>query len=309
MCFFGSILVRSGPSSRPSLLSLWQPTQLATLNRFLPTSNERPGGNFLHVADQVVVLPFRVAADRLQQFIAQRQRIRGEIRVGIRLILLQIRHDVQRPVHPPPVSGVGADIRINAGLAAALHSSGPASGPAPAGGWRAAPCRTSGTKWRSLASASRAVASASRPISSSEPGCTIAKLCGMLSVFAEAELDRLAGLHDDHLFVVDHPFDHGADRDHADVEVFQTIGNRLRLIGGQLGRERLRQGDRFQCRTRRAEARRNAAEIADEVVDRARALPSGAQCCSGIVRSTLIAAVRCRSAFTSAARSRNFSAS
>ena len=39
---FGSSLVRSGPNSLPTPLSLWQATQLATWNICLPLANDRP---------------------------------------------------------------------------------------------------------------------------------------------------------------------------------------------------------------------------------------------------------------------------
>ena len=156
------------------------------LNICLPLANERPCSSLARRPSQVVELPFLARAVELEQLVLDRQRILGQVALGIGQVLVQVLDDVQRPVHPPPVAGIGADIRIDARLArggearASAMSRGCSS-------WLASRIfvRARARSCRSQAPGCVADASASMPISSSDPGCVTTKLCGIRSVFSK----------------------------------------------------------------------------------------------------------------------------
>ena len=69
-----------------------------------------------HRGGQVLELPLLARAVELQQLVHDRQRVPGQVALGVGEVLVEVLDDVQRPVHAPPVAGIGADIRIDARL-------------------------------------------------------------------------------------------------------------------------------------------------------------------------------------------------
>src|SRR5262249_33555857 len=61
-------------------------------------------------------LPLLAWPIELEQLIADRQRMGGEIGLRVRKVLVEVLNDVERAVHAPPVAGISANIGIDARL-------------------------------------------------------------------------------------------------------------------------------------------------------------------------------------------------
>ena len=93
--------------------------------------------------------------------------------------------DVERAVHPPPVAGIGADIRIHARLRRGGEARASATRAGRAAGWRRGSCRRAA---RSSARGPPAGCSTTRPAGRplrASPGLVTTKLCGMMSLFSK----------------------------------------------------------------------------------------------------------------------------
>ena len=225
-----------GRTRCPTPLMLWQETQLATWKSCLPLPNERP---LLELA--------RPTAARSSNFHSLRGRLdlssssaigSGMARpgsLGVGEVVVEVVDDVERPVHPPPVAGIGADIRIDAGLRgrgeaqllrlARLEQAAGAAGSCSSAG-RTAARSASGLGGRRLGQEADLLEGAGPRHDE-----VVRHQVGVL----EEDLHRLAGLDDDPVLVVAHLLEHRADADHPDAQLAELLADRPGLVGSAAG--------------------------------------------------------------------------
>ena len=149
---------RGRPAS-PTPFSRWHETQLATSKICLPLANDRPRMQTFDRRGEVVEGPLLARAVVLEQVVEDRQRVGGQVARRIGEVSGDVLDDVERAVHPPPVAGIGADIRIDARLGRGGEARASASRAGRAAGWRPGSCRTGA---RSSARGPRAACSMTR---------------------------------------------------------------------------------------------------------------------------------------------------
>ena len=184
---FGSSLVRSGPNSLPTPFELVAGDAAGHLEHLLAVAERPAVVELLDRRGQVVELPLLARAVELEQLVRDRQRVLGQVGLGVGEVLVEVLDDVQRPVHPPPVAGIGADVGIDARLASGavkLELLRLARLEQPAGEQDLV--RAAGRSCRSRAPGlgGRRLGRAGRPLRAS-PGWVTTKLCGIRSVFSK----------------------------------------------------------------------------------------------------------------------------
>ena len=220
---FGSSLARSGPNSLPCPPNLWHATHVATVNICLPLAKFRPPLASISLTASASSSSFHSVRGRLNfrsssftgsGFLAR-------YALGVLQIGVEVGDDVERPVHPPPVAGVGADVGVNARLLRRgelqLLDLPRLEQPALEQDRRRRACRA-----RTASPRRRAGWRTPRPpvpifsrFARRHDHEVVRHDVGVL----EDELDRLAGLHDQPLLVEAHLVEERADADdaHADL--------------------------------------------------------------------------------------------